>query len=416
MRLSKTSASHRSPGMAPILSTWTISTLAGSGTPGFSGDGGPSALACLNEPKGVALDGHGNVCVADSENHVVRKIDRATGIISTVAGVPVHENEDLVTQHNTAPELTEEDPLGDDSVAEARRSSYTQHTDLSGTVRYWTNETSSIARYGGDGGPALNARLNFPNAVAVDREGNIYIADTMNHRVRVVEVATGLISTLAGTGQAWFSGDGGPAHQAALNEPAALIIDENNRLYIADQSNHRIRVVDLNTGLIQTVAGTGAAAYDGDGKLAVHAALAGPGGLALAGDRLYIADTFNGRIRCVQLASGLIATVAGDGATYGYESPSDPPSASLSRPTGIVIDHHGDLILTDSDNHLIRQWDWGSGAAFCLAGIGAPSYSGDHGAAKEAGLSYPFGIAADRDGSLLVADTFNHRIRSLALE
>ncbi|MDH5739377.1 MAG: hypothetical protein OEY77_03525 [Nitrospira sp.] len=402
--------------MAPILSTWTISTLAGSGTPGFSGDGGPSALACLNEPKGVALDGHGNVCVADSENHVVRKIDRATGIISTVAGVPVHENEDLVTQHNTAPELTEEDPLGDDSVAEARRSSYTQHTDLSGTVRYWTNETSSIARYGGDGGPALNARLNFPNAVAVDREGNIYIADTMNHRVRVVEVATGLISTLVGTGQARFSGDGGPAHQAALNEPAALIIDENNRLYIADQSNHRIRVVDLNTGLIQTVAGTGAAAYDGDGKLAVHAALAGPGGLALAGDRLYIADTFNGRIRCVQLASGLIATVAGDGATYRYESPSDPPSPSLSRPTGIAIDHNENLVLTDSDNHLIRQWDGGSGVAFRLAGVGTPSFSCDNGAAIEAGLCYPFGIAADRDGSLFVADTFNHRIRMLALE
>lgn len=402
--------------MAATLPTWTIRTLAGCGTPGFSGDGGPSALACLNEPKGVALDSHGSVYIADSENHVVRKIDRATGVISTVAGMPVHENEDVVTQHNTAPEVPEEDPLADDDVAEARRSSYTQHTDLSGTVRYWANETSSITRYGGDGGQALNARLNFPSAVAVDREGNIYIADTMNHRVRVVEAATGLISTLAGTGQARFSGDGGPAHQAALNEPAALIIDENNRLYIADQSNHRIRMVDLNTGLIQTVAGTGAATYDGDGKRAVHAALAGPGALALAGERLYIADTFNGRIRCVQLASGLIATVAGDGAPYRYESPSDPPSPSLSRPTGIAIDSHGNLILTDSDNHLMRQWDWGSGVAFHLAGIGAPSYSGDHGAAKEAGLCYPFGIAADRDGSLLVADTFNHRIRRLALE
>jgi sugar lactone lactonase YvrE len=402
--------------MAPILSTWTISTLAGNGTSGFSGDGGPSVLAYLNEPKGVALDGHGNVYVADSENHVVRKIDRATGVISTVAGMTAQEDEDLAAQQNTASEVTEEDPLADDGVAEARRSSYTQHTDMSGTVRYWANGTSSIKRYGGDGGPALSARLNFPNAVAVSREGNVYIADTMNHRVRMVEAASGVISTLAGTGQARFSGDGGPAHQAALNEPAALIIDEKNRLYIADQSNHRIRVVDLNTGLIQTIAGTGAATYDGDGKPAVDAALAGPGGLTLADDRLYIADTFNGRVRCVQLSSGLISTVAGDGSAYRYESPSDPPSPSLSRPTGIAIDQNGDLVLTDSDNHLIQQWDWGSGVAFRLAGIGTPSYSGDDGAAKEAGLCYPFGIATDRDGSLFVADTFNHRIRMLALE
>jgi DNA-binding beta-propeller fold protein YncE len=402
--------------MAPIPSTWTISTLAGNGTSGFSGDGGPSAMAYLNEPKGVALDGHGNVYVADSENHVIRKIDRATGVISTVAGMPAHEDEDFTEPQNTAQKVTEEDPLGDDGLAEARRSSYTQHTDLSGTVRYWANGTSSKKRYEGDGGPALSARLNFPNAVAVGREGNVYIADTMNHRVRMVEAATGVISTLAGTGQARFSGDGGPAHQATLNEPAALIVDEKHRLYIADQSNHRIRVVDLNTGLIQTVAGTGVATYDGDGKPAVDAALAGPGGLTLADDRLYIADTFNGRIRCVQLSSGLISTVAGDGSAYRYESPSDPPSPSLSRPTGIAIDQNGHLVLTDSDNHLIRQWDWGSGVAFRLAGIGTPSYSGDDGAAKEAGLCYPFGIAADRDGSLFVADTFNHRIRMLALE
>ena len=402
--------------MAGILSTWTIRTLAGRGTSGFSGDGGPSALACLNEPKGVALDCHGRVYIADSENHVVRKIDRVTGVISTVAGMPVHEDEDLAEPQNIAPEVTEEDPLDDNGLAEARRPSYTQHTDLSGTVRYWANGTSSIKRYGGDGGPALNARLNFPSAVAVGREGNVYIADTRNHRVRMVEVATGVISTLAGTGQARFSGDGGPAHHATLNEPVALIIDENNRLYIADQSNHRIRVVDLNTGLIQTVAGTGAATYDGDGKPAVDAALAGPGGLTLADDRLYIADTFNGRIRCVQLSSGLITTAAGDGAAYRYVSPSDHPSPSLSRPTGIAIDQTGDLVLTDSDNHLIRQLDWGSGMAFRLAGIGTPSYSGDDGTAKEAGLCYPFGITADRDGLLLVADTFNHRIRVLALE
>jgi DNA-binding beta-propeller fold protein YncE len=288
---------------------------------------------------------------------------------------------------------------------------------LSGTVRYWMNQPAvSIKRYGGDGKTAVQAQLNFPTAVAVDREGNLYIADTMNHRVRMVDSETGIISTLAGTGQARFSGDGGPAHQAALNEPAALAVDEAGRLYIADQSNHRVRVVDLKTNVIRTVAGTGIATYDGDGKPAVDTALAGPSGLALTGNRLYIADTFNGRVRCVELSSGLMTTVAGDGGVYRYESPSEAPSPSLSRPTGITLDHEGRLFLTDSDNHLIRQWDWVSGTAFCVAGQGVPSYSGDGGAAREASLCYPFGIVADRDGTLLVADTFNHRIRVLALE
>lgn len=414
MRSSSTSTRDRCRAMATTLSTWIIRTLAGNGIPGYSGDGGPAALASLNEPKGVTLDSHGNVYVADSENHVVRKIDRTTGVISTIAGLSVHE--EMIDRPSGTSVVTEEDPLADHDSSTSGNSSYTQHTDLSGTVRYWTNSTSSHTRYAGDGGPAVRARLNFPTAVAVDREGNIYIADTMNHRIRMVDAATGVISTLAGTGQAGFSGDGGVAHQATLNEPSALILDEQDRLYIADQSNHRIRMVDLNTGVIQTIAGTGTAMYDGDGKPAVDAALAGPSGLALADDRLYIADTFNGRIRCVQLSSGLISAAAGNGTAYRYESPSDPPSPSLSRPTGIAINHNGDLVLTDSDHHLIRRWDWDLGTACCLAGNGVPSYSGDRGAAKEAGLCYPFGIAVDHDGSLLVADTFNHRIRVLALK
>ncbi|MGE0644317.1 MAG: hypothetical protein AB7P24_11650 [Nitrospira sp.] len=402
--------------MAAILSTWTIRTLAGNGVSGYSGDGGSASLACLNEPKGVALDCHGNVYVADSENHVVRKIDRGTEVISTIAGQSVSDNAEMSNRSDGISMVTEEDPLADGDPTESSQSAYSQHSDLSGTVRYWTKSTSSSMRYGGDGEAAVCARLNFPTAVAVDRAGNIYIADTMNHRVRMVEAATGIISTLAGTGQAGFSGDGGPADQATLNEPAALIIDERNRLYIADQSNHRIRMIDLNNGLIQTIAGTGATTYDGDGKPGIDAALAGPSGLALADDLLYIADTFNGRIRCLHLTSGEISTVAGDGAAYRYESPSDPPSPSLARPTGIAVGPTGDLFLTDSDNHLVRRWDQASGTAICLAGNGAASYSGDGGAAQDAGLCYPFGIAVDCDGSLLVADTFNHRIRILALE
>ncbi len=319
-------------------------------------------------------------------------------------------------QQDTPAQPTEEDPFAD-GAGETSPTKFTQQADVSGTVRYWTNHAAAAPkRYGGDGGPAVRAWLHFPTAVVVDREGNLYIADTMNHRVRMVHAVSGMITTLVGTGHARFSGDGGPAHQAALNEPAALAVDDEGRLYVADQSNHRVRMVDRRTGVIQTIAGTGIATYDGDGKPAVDTALAGPSGLALVADRLYIADTFNGRIRCVELSSGLMTTVAGDGGFYRYESPSDTPSASLSRPTGIVFDPEGRLFLTDSDNHLIRQWDWASGVAFCVAGQGVPSYSGDGGVAREASLCYPFGIVADRDGTLLVADTFNHRIRVLALE
>ena len=402
--------------MAAILSTWMIRTVAGNGESGCTGDGGPSIQARLNEPKGVTIDCHGNIYVADSENHVVRKVNRATGVISTVAGMSGKDHLCSTMERDTPARLADDDPLAD-GAGEASPTKFTQQADVSGTVRYWTNHAAtSTKRYGGDGGPAVSAQLNFPTAVAVDREGNLYIADTMNHRVRMVDSETGIIATLAGTGQARFSGDGGPANQAAFNEPAALAVDGEGRLYIADQSNHRVRVVDLKTGEIQTIAGTGIATYDGDGKPAVDTALAGPSGLALVADRLYIADTFNGRVRCVERSSGLMTTVAGDGGAYRYESPSDAPSPSLSRPTGIAFDHEGRLFLTDSDNHLIRQWDWASGVAFCVAGQGIPSYSGDGGVAREASLCYPFGIVADRDGALLVADTFNHRIRVVALE
>ncbi len=402
--------------MAAILSTWMIRTLVGTGESGYTGDGGHSIQARLNEPKGVTIDYHGNVYVADSENHVIRKVDRVTGVISTVAGMSEEDHMCSAVDRDSSAQRTEEDPLAE-GAGETGQAKFTQQADLSGTVRYWTNQSATTTkRYGGDGETAVHAQLSFPTAVSVDREGNLYIADTMNHRVRMVDSETGVISTLAGTGQARFSGDGGPANKAALNEPAALAVDDAGRLYIADQSNHRVRVVDLKTGVIRTVAGTGIAAYDGDGKPAVDTALAGPSGLALAGNHLYVADTFNGRVRCVDLSSGLMTTVAGDGGVYRYESPSDAPSPSLSRPTGIALDQAGRLFLTDSDNHLIRQWDWSSGRAFCVAGQGLPSYSGDGGVAREASLCYPFGIVADRDGMLLVADTFNHRIRVLALE
>jgi len=400
--------------MATPFTSWTLATRAGTGDPGFAGDGRPALQACLNEPKGLAIDGQGNLFVADSENHVVRRVDRVTGLISTVVGCAPEEVAPAPQSGggNIVPE-EEVDPLAETSQKTTEQ--FTQQTDLSGTVRYLVG-AAAPKRYGGDGGLAAEAQLNFPTAVAVDAQGHLYIADTMNHRVRRVDAKTGIITTIAGTGQARFSGDGGPADRAALNEPAALAVDVQGQLYIADQSNNRVRAVDLKTGIIRTVAGMGSAVYDGDGKPATEASLAGPSGLAVAAGTLYIADTFNGRIRAVDLLTGMIATVAGDGGSYRYQSPDDPPSSSVSRPSGIALDREGNLFLTDSDSHLIRRWDRTTGILTRIAGTGSASSAGDGGTALEAGLCYPFGIVADGERTLLIADTFNHRIRALALE
>lgn len=271
-------------------------------------------------------------------------------------------------------------------------------------------------RFGGDGGLAIKALLNFPTAAAVDAAGHLYIADTMNHRIRRVDADSGRITTIAGVGQPRFSGDGGLAASAGLSEPSALAITDSSILYVADQNNNRVRAIDLRTGLIRTVAGTGAAAYNGDGIPAIEAALAGPSGLAVGVDgTLFIADTFNGRIRSVDPSTGTIQTIVGDGGMYRYQGATEPASTSLARPYGIALDAEGHLFLSDSDNHLIRRWDRATGRLDRLAGIGMATYGGDGGSALDAGLNYPFGIAVAADGALVIADTFNHRIREIVL-
>ncbi|MCG3777863.1 MAG: Serine/threonine-protein kinase PknD [Nitrospira sp.] len=401
--------------MSTNLTVVMIKTKAGTGDSGWSGDGGAALAACLNEPKSLTLDAEGNLFIADSENHVIRKIDRKTNSISTVAGF-IQGVAPIAAPVAPTPvvEGVEDDPLAEsDSVASH---AFTQQTDLSGTVRYMAAGTAPAKRFSGDGGPANHALLNFPTAVAVDRAGHLYIADTLNHRVRRVHGMTGVITTVAGVGQPRYSGDGGLAVEAGLHEPAGLVVSDGGVLYIADQSNNRVRAVDLATGMIRTVAGTGTAAYNGDGMVATETGLAGPGGLALASDgTLLIADSFSGRIRAVDLVTGFIRTVVGGGGEYRYEGPDEPPGNSLSRPSGIALDGEGNIFFTDSDNHLVRRWDRTTKLIERIAGIGVASYGGDGGAARDASLSYPFGIVMDRSGCLLVADTFNHRIREIAL-
>jgi DNA-binding beta-propeller fold protein YncE len=401
--------------MGTDLKTGFIQTVVGTGEPGWSGDGALALVACLNEPKGLTLDAEGNLFIADSENHVVRRIDRKTRCIKTVAG-RAQGVESGAKQGSLAlvAEGEDDDPFADNGRGNPH--AFTQQADLSGTVRYVVTGTVLAKRFSGDGGPADQALLNFPTALAIDRAGHLYIADTLNHRVRRVDAMTGVITTVAGLGQPRCSGDGGLAVEAGLNEPAALAVSEEGVLYIADQNNNRVRGLDLATGVIKTVAGTGMAEYNGDGMAATETGLAGPSGLDLAPDgTLYIADSFNGRIRVLDPETGLIRTVAGDGGEYRYQGSDESPSTSLSRPSGITLDEEGNLYVTDSDNHLVRRWDRITGRIERVAGIGVARYGGDGGAALEAGLSYPFGIVMDRAGHVLVTDTFNHRIREIAL-
>src|SRR5437899_9388589 len=221
----------------------TITTIAGAGEPGCSGDGGPGLTAQLNEPKSVTIAGR-SLYIADSENHRIRKVDLTTGVITTVAGeggAPEQGGVEESSAHTT----DELDPLAD--PVKVKDDKVVQLADQSGTVRFLVGSAEK-GRFKGDGGPAVAATLNFPSAVAVDSNGNLYIADTFNHRVRRVDAATGTIWTLAGTGTARFAGGGGSATKAMLNEPVALALDEQRELlYIADLANYRVRLVNRYT-------------------------------------------------------------------------------------------------------------------------------------------------------------------------
>jgi len=408
------------------LAPGTITTVAGTGEPGCSGDGGPALQATLNEPKSVTIAGS-SLYIADAENHRIRKVDLVAGVITTLAGQgssAAPPSRTLPTTHCNEGAMgspgggvgggDEADPLAEPKTEKGEK--YVQLADQSGTVRFVAGSAEK-GRFKGDGGPAFDATLNFPSAVAVDGKGTLYIADTFNHRIRRVDGATGRISTLAGGGAARFSGDGGPADKAMLNEPVALALDEpRGRLYIADLANYRVRMVDLDTGRISTYAGSGNRDYDGDGQSALQAALSGPSGLALdAGGNLYIADTFSGRIRRVDLATGVIGTVAGDGTEYRYQGVPNEFSTGLSRPAGIALAAAGTLYITDSDNHLIRKWNPKSKIITAVAGNGSAQFAGDGGPAVGCSLNYPFGVAIDTAGNLYIADTFNHRIRMVAV-
>ncbi|MCY4595485.1 MAG: NHL repeat-containing protein, partial [Bryobacterales bacterium] len=288
-----------------------ITTVAGTGELGYGGDGGPAAGAELASPSGVAVDGSGNLYIADESNHRVRRVDPA-GVITTVAGTAAlgygGDGGPAASAELAFPLGVAVDGSGNLYIADSWNDRV-RKVDRAGVIT--TVAGTGERGYGGDGGPAASAQLYSPRGVAVDGSGNLYIADSSNDRVRRVDLA-GVITTVAGTGALGYGGDSGPAVNARLGDPSAVAVDASGNLYIADGWNHRVRKVD-RAGVITTVAGTGERGYGGDGGPAASAQLTFPRGVAVDGSgNLYIADSWNHRVRRVDLA-GVITTVAGTG-------------------------------------------------------------------------------------------------------
>ena len=320
---------------------WAVSIVAGIGEPGYSGDGSLALEARLNNPFDLAFAPDSSLVFSDTFNHCIRRIDAASGVISTICG-------------------------------------------------------TGAKGFSGDGGPAVRAQLNEPYGVAIDRSGRVFFADRLNRRVRIIDT-TGIVSTLAGDGSGVFSGDGGPAARAGLVEPNGLALSpDRSRLFIADVAGHRVRVVDLTAGTIETFAGTGEARHHGDGGPAAEAAVFGARAVTFAPDgSLYVMERQGSCIRRVR--DGMIETVAGTG-ERGYSGDGgDARSAVFDAPKEMAVDHEGNIFVVDTENHAIRQIDARSWIITTIA----------------SGLARPHGAVVAPDGSVLVGDSEHHQIRRL---
>jgi hypothetical protein len=331
-----------------------IFTVAGNGTAGFSGDGGPATAAQLSSPFGVAATADGGFLVADPGNHRIRRVS-PTGGIATVAG-------------------------------------------------------TGTQGFSGDGGPATSARLSAPSAVAVMADGGFLIADLINHRIRRVS-PDGTIATVAGTGTQGFSGDGGPATAAQLSNPLGVARTADNGFLIGDSSNERVRRVSPE-GTITTVAGTGPSGlggFSGDGGPATAAQLNFPAGVsATAGGGFLVADTSNDRVRQVS-PEGTIATVAGTGASGSSGDGGPATAAQLSSPFGVAAAADGGFLVADQSSRV--RGVSATGIIATVAGTGTRGFSGDEGPATAAELNGPNGVALTAGGGVLIADTGNSRVR-----
>jgi hypothetical protein len=336
----------------------TIATIAGNGTSGYTGDGGLATSAEIGSSYGIAVDSSGNLYIADIIHSVIRKVTASTGDISTIAG----------------------------------------------------NGTQGFS---GDGGSATSAELDEPLGIAVDSSGNLYIADSNNNRIRKVNTS-GTISTVAGNGTEGFSGDGGLATSAELNEPYAVGVDSSGNLYISDGFNHRIRKVNTS-GYISTVAGNGTYGYSGDGGPATSAEISVPSGLAFdSSNNVYLADNGNYVVRKITVSTGYITTVVGNG-TRGFSGDGGPAtSAELTQIGGVALDSSNNIFVVDIDNYRIREVSASSGDINTVAGDGTDGFSGDGGPATSAEIGFiPNDGVKVHGGHIYILDDYNSRVREV---
>ena len=350
-----------------------ITTVAGNGSLGYSGDSGLATAAKLHLPGKAIVDASGNLYIADTWGHRIRKVDHTTGIITTIAG-------------------------------------------------------TGVAGYNSDGIPATSAKLHGPCGLAFDTSGNLYIADNYNQRVRKIDASTGIISTVAGTGYGAgglgaYNGDGIPATSAELNAPGYIAMDAQNNLYISDGRNNRIRKVDASTCLISTIAGNGIGGSAGDsGGMATSAELYCTEGIAFVKGRgsepgsgsIYVAADSSYTILKVDLSSGIITIVAGNG-TYGYSGDSNPATtAQIQAPYDVAFDALGNYYIAEFKGR-VRKVDT-FGIIHTVAGTDTFGYNGDGILADTAKLNETTGVFVDGCGNLLIADVGNERIRKVTFD
>ncbi|MBO9540477.1 IPT/TIG domain-containing protein [bacterium] len=377
------------------VSDGIISTIAGNGNFGATGDGGPPANAVLGYPFGVAVDATGAIYVADTYNNRIRKI--SSGVITTVAGggSGLGDGGPATGAQLAFPQAIEVDAAGAFYVADTNNSRIRK---VSGGI------ITTVAGGGSasdDGGPATGAQLSSPHGIALDATGTLYLVDSNRKRIR--KVVAGTITTAAGNGFASFAGDGGPATAALFSAPYSVAVDPQGTVYVAELQNNRVRMI--REGIVTTVAGGGSAT--GDGGPATEALLNGPFGVALGPDgSLYISEAYGNKVR--KVTTGIITTVAGGGGTLGDDGPAI--NAKLAMPAGLAVDASGSLYVADTGQHRIRKVS--GGIITTVAGGG--SILGDEGPATSAKLNSPYGVALDAVGNLYIADTSHSRIRKVS--
>ena len=390
-----------------VATNGLTSIVAGNGSYSYSGDGGQATNAGLAAPTAVAVDATGNLFISDTWNNFIRKVD-TNGIITTYAGTGL-AHQGFAGDGGQATNATiflpyglATDTAGNLFFADTYNSRIRKVT-AGGIIS--TVAGNGVAGYNGDNSSATGKEINLPYGVAVDASGNMFIADTSNYRIRKVNTS-GTISTITGTGTLGYSGDGGSATSAAINQAASISVDSKGNIYIADSGSHCIR--KITNGLITTVAGTGTNGFFGDGGLATNASLAVP--YCTVSDsigNLFIADSANNRIRKVG-ANGIITTFAGQTVPNSVQA----TNSAFGIPWGLVEDTQGNIFIADSQNNVVRKIDT-NGFLTVVAGNGIPTFSGDGGAATNASLFTPQGIALDLSGNLFIADCNNLRIRKV---